>query len=419
MKNQEKISFMGDTQIGGDKEQVDRMNKTKELVEQYPEEIDIAGHVGDLGTSETAYEFLARYNELGQAALEKKDDISFEEELQQALDKAFNEVVERGEEKATKYVMGKALRKRKEYPGVEVVLREFAQKVLNDHENLEQYEKFIVGQGDQAKLDMFKTVTGRNEDFFELDEKAMITEMNEALDTMATLAGKKGKLIVVPGNQEKANWQRVTEKVLPEFQRDVDLQEEPSYHEVNDNVAIMGVPYEFDTKEFNAKEFAGQAEGKKSVILAMHASPLLRGLAENIDLENYKGTESYEKMKLWLEERKKREEKFGKGKRTPGSQLNPVNRQFREIVRDLPQSVKTIIVPWGHLHSAPEQALANHPWYTFEEGEEIKPQKLRIGMPGKMREIEFVYLPTAAVAIFSCKEDGSIDVESLKKIVSE
>ena len=42
----------------------------------------------------------------------------------------------------------------------------------------------------------------------------------------------------------------------------------------------------------------------------------------------------------------------------------------------IPKSVKRIIVPWGHLHSGPEQALSNHPWFKYDEGEEIKTQKI-------------------------------------------
>jgi hypothetical protein len=34
-----------------------------------------------------------------------------------------------------------------------------------------------------------------------------------------------------------------------------------------------------------------------------------------------------------------------------------------------------------------------------------------------MREIEFVYLPTAAVAVMGCEDDGTINVESLQKAV--
>lgn len=147
-------------------------------------------------------------------------------ELQRELDKAFEEILTRGGEKADKYIMAITLRKPdlaiEKYPEVQEVLKKFAQdsRFKDDPE----LNHAIQGEGDEATIDMFKGITGRKEDFFELDKQAMIEEMHDALETMAELAGEEGKIGVVPGNQEKSNWQRVTSEVLPQFQRDVDLQ---------------------------------------------------------------------------------------------------------------------------------------------------------------------------------------------------
>lgn len=484
-----RISFMGDTQIGGDQEQSARMERTRALAEQLDGSVDFSAHVGDLGSSPVAYDFLNEYKTLGKSAADKVEndggELSFTEKFQQALHTALETAAERTGEKSFKYALGKALRKKQEYPEVEAVLHDFAMRALSDPSIAKKYKNFITGENDEARLDMFKTISGRDEDFFELDKQGMITEMQDALGVMSKLTGDKGKLMVVPGNQEKGNWQRVTQEVLPTFQGEVDLQAEPSYYDVNKDVAIMGLPYEFDANEFDVEKFAEQARGKKSVILATHASPLLRGLADNIDLKTYepkdmkiykeqaqkylkvsgdklnkffedarqdiplifstaeieeytgkkmsevvdilaqkfylRQSQSHERMKEWLDIRATQINQDGKAKRTPGSQQNPKGRELRSLIKNLPDSVKRIIVPWGHLHSKSEQALSNHPWFKYDEGEEIKSQKLTIGIPhtDSAREIEFVYLPTAAVVIMDCKKDGSIDIKSLEKAVAE
>lgn len=484
-----RISFMGDTQIGGDKEQSSRMERTRELVEQLDDNVEVAVHVGDLGTSSVAYDFLADYKGLEKSAVAKIEkgvgELSFEEQFQQALHIAFEAEAKRTGESSFKYVLAKTLRQVTEYPAVNAVLRDFAVRASANPMLAEKYGRFITNKDDEARLDMFKVISGKDEEFLESDKKAMIDEMHDALGLMSKLAGDKGKTIVVPGNQEIDNWQRVVQEILPTFQGEVDLQAEPSYYDVNDNVAIMGLPYEFDASQFDAKEFAEQARGKKAVILATHASPLLRGLADNVDLERYRPkdldvykaeaqkylkvsedildktfeeakqhipvvfstaeieeyagnkiseivdilaqkfylrqVQSYDRMKEWVEARDMQTAVDGKAQRTPGAQPNPKARQFRELVKSLPDSVERIIVPWGHLHSKPEQALSNHPWFKYDAGEEIKPQKLTIGIPqtASAREIEFVYLPTAAIAIMDCNEDGSIDIKSLEKAVAE
>lgn len=121
---------------------------------------------------------------------------------------------------------------------------------------------------------------------------------------------------------------------------------------------------------------------------------------------------TYEKRKLWDQERQAIISKHGKPDRTPGSQINPINIEFRTLVRSLPDSVKTIIVPWGHLHSTSEKALANHPWFKYDE--EIQPQSFVIAdsITGKHREIKFIYLPTAAVVIMDCYPNGVVDIKS-------
>lgn len=472
------ITFMGDTQIGGDKIQTARLKESRELAGSFEGEADEAWHVGDLGSSSTAYEFLAAFKGLEKSG--KASEVQLD--LKTELEKAFAKIVEGKRVQAAKYIMADVLRKKegwqKKFPEVAEVLQRFAhdERVANN----EQLKVFIGADG---MVDMYKMITGKNVDFVEADEAAMIGEMHDALGIMAQMAKEGGKLGVVAGNQEASNWKRVTQKVLPGFQNDVDLQMKPTYHEVTDESAIIGLPYEFEEGyEFNPEEFAEQAKGKESVILAIHASPLLRGLAENADPEKFKplslddykaktmrmwgigagvldnkfedaypnfdvrivnskkyngkkvgevvdevaqeklarAEERYMRMKAFVEERKRRVEKHGKPERTPGSQPNPMHGQFMELVKNLPSSVKEVIVPWGHLHSAPEQALANHPWFKFEEGEEIKPQKMLLGFGQRgKREIKFVFLPTAAVVVFKVGENGEIDVKSLKQVVAE
>jgi len=472
------ITFMGDTQIGGDKAQTARLKDTKKLGESFVGEADEAWHVGDLGSSSTAYEFLANYKGLEKSEQASEVQLDFKKEL----DKAFAVIVEGKRVQAGKYIMADVLRRKKgweeKFPEVVEVLRRFAQ------DKRVQADEKLKGFVDKNGLaDMYKMITGKNVDFVEADEAAMIAEIQDAVGVMVGMVKEGGKVGVVPGNSETANWNRVTEKALPGIQADVDLQREPSYHEINKKAAIMGLPYEFEKGyEFDAKQFAAQAKGKESVILAMHASPLLRGLADNaspekfkpLSLEDYKAktmklwkidtsmleqkfeeaypnfavrivdskkhkgkkvgevldemalekltraVERYGRMKEFMKERERRIEKYGKPDRTPGSQTNPMQRQFMDLVKNLPASVKEVIVPWGHLHSAPEQALANHPWFKFEEGEEIKPQKMLLGFGQRgKREIKFVFLPTAAVAVFKVDEKGKIDVKSLKQVVAD
>lgn len=479
-----RVTFMGDTQIGGDKEQAARLKETQGLVEEYKGNVDQAWHVGDLGTSSTAYEFVAAFKTLGKEDPENAPDEArkVQIEVRNALDKLFTELVAAGRREAAKYIMGDSLRgKAAKYPEVMALLKEFA-KDARVQAN-EQLRKFLKGEGEGETLDMFKVITGQDVEFLEADEKAMVAEMTDALQTMANLTGEEGKIGVVPGNQETSNWQRVVEKVLPAFQEDVDLDRNPAFHEVSDHVGLYSLPYELDKSAiFDAKGLAQQAEGKETVIIGMHASPLMRGLAENIHEpltveaqkekivqtlgiknqldslfddadqkiknsllrraggfaeEEFNGkklseivdlvakrlversTRTYESKKAWDADRQVIIAKHGKPDRTPGSQPNPMNRHFRELVSALSDSVKTVVVPWGHLHSTSEKAMANHPWFRFDE--EVQPQSFGIVDPlsGKVREIKFVYLPTAGVMVMDCYPDGVVDIKSLKAAVAE
>lgn len=468
---------MGDTQLGGDKEQTGRMDDIKALVAQYEGKVDHVWHVGDLGTSSTAYDFLAAFKALGKIDMEKlpTDVKVVQVEIRNALEKAFNIVADRTKDQA-KYVMGKVLRGKENYPEIDEILTKFSldSRVVNDP----KLNKFVSN----GKLDIFKIITGKDINFLEADKEAMLGEINGALQTMSKLS-VDGKIGVVPGNSEISNWKRVTEEVLPRYQQDVDLERNPSVRDLSESVGLISLPYELQKdSEFDVESLVSQVDGKETVIIGMHASPLMRGLAENLrepvsvgvqrdniiknlNLGNFLDTPfentdmkirnallrraggfeesefngknisdvidlvanklferslaTYEKRKLWDQERQAIISKHGKPDRTPGSQINPINIEFRTLVRSLPDSVKTIIVPWGHLHSTSEKALANHPWFKYDE--EIQPQSFVIAdsITGKHREIKFIYLPTAAVVIMNCYPNGVVDIKSLKQVVEE
>jgi|GEM_PF-1855361 len=477
------VAFMGDTQLGGDKEQTERMRATQALVEKMTAEgkMDEVWSIGDLGTSKAAYDFLNAYKKLDKSGKEKKGNgLDFKEELQVALAAAFDAEVKAGKAKAAKYLMRPVLNgKDADYPPVAKVVKDFTERIVKDSKFAE-FKKYVVGEGDKAKLDLFRIFTGRDTDFKSADAQDMVNEMKDELNTLIKMTKEGGPVKVVPGNQETTNWERVTKEVMPEFQKSVDLQRNPTYHEVDKNVAIFGMPYEFDKDyKFDAAALAKQAEGKKTVVIAMHASPLFGGLKEIIgepmsgakikekivtnlklaeaDLkspfeklapekqENLlkrtggskkeeftgksvgealdviakkyedRGKSAYERVNVLDAERKKRIEKHGAPDRTPRTQSNPLHDEFLKLIKNLPASVERVIVPWGHLHSTPEKALADFPQYKFDDGE-IKAQKMKLNWgPGKAqtREIDTVYLPTAAVAVFKFDEFGNAQVGSL------